>query len=72
MEDFLNKAFETFDKDQDGQITFQELDAAAAEWKTQGVAFDIGVEQFKEADTDGDGFITREELIALYKKYNPQ
>jgi len=53
----VKKIFEKHDADKDGKISLAEAKGTRVEGK------------FKEADADGDGAVSREEMLALKKKW---
>ena len=64
----MMKAFQTFDKDDSGFISIDEIKEAATEWGMDG----SDMEKFlKEADLNGDGEIDYLEFVQLMKNSTP-
>ena len=60
----LNKIFVSFDKDNDGQISFDEFKQALISIKSEGIKLDEIIEIFNSVDTDKNGKIDYTEFIA--------
>ena len=60
----LNKLFVSFDKDNDGQISFDEFKQALISIKSEGIKLDEIIEIFNSLDTDKNGKIDYTEFIA--------
>ncbi|EDW82505.1 uncharacterized protein Dwil_GK25095 [Drosophila willistoni] len=69
-EEQLKKFVKIFDKDKDGCLNKEELRQALT--RTLGEEIDVAIinEMMKEADTDGDGRLSYDELLRMFSKYS--
>ncbi|KAL5292434.1 hypothetical protein ACFFRR_011321 [Megaselia abdita] len=69
MKEELSKAFNFFDNDKTGSISFKNLKRVAKELGEKLTDEEL-LEMIDEADLDGDGFVNKKEFFRVMKKTN--